>query len=324
MNIGSLVKVFKNPVGILVYFAFERLCTRDGRRFLSTNVYRRIAKWLNSLTYRRYRTERARFLQGYLAAQEIELSDSFMNDGWAAEPTGSLPEVAGLLEAARAIFDAQGEDKSIDVMPYPIASPEQLLRNEAIFKFVTSDALLYRACRYLGEYPVLTNISLVRSDPRPTKPWEASQNLHLDIIDTKVFRVIVHITDVDTTNGPFSFYPLSTSNRLREDKTLKYGASLVDLGIRDEQLPDYTTGRLEVVTGPAGAVLFVDSSNCFHLGSRATERARCVFMLTYTSLAIENMRSAMGLDDLSHCVELSGEKERFLLNRRYLPTKSAL
>lgn len=318
MNIGSLVKVLKNPIGTLVYFAFERFRTRDGRRFLSTNLYRGLAKWLNKITYRRFRAQRTRFLQHYLAGYQIELCDSFMKDGWAFEPAGSLPEVAGLVEAARAIFDAEGEYKGIDVMPYPIASPEQLLREEAIYNFVTSDQLIYRACLYLGEYPVLTNISLVRSDPRPARPWEASQNLHLDIIDTKVFRVIVHITDVDETNGPFSFYPLSTSTRLRRDKTLNYGSSLVDLGIRDEQLPDYTEGQLEVVTGPAGSVLFVDSSNCFHLGSRATERARCVFMLTYTSLAIENMRAAMGLDDLSGAVKPTEEKEQFLLNRRYL------
>lgn len=315
-------KFFNDPLGVLVYYVFERLRTRDGRRVLSTNLYRRVSKFINTWRYRRYRPLRESFLKHYCERSDEVCESDFMTDGWEMVSPDALPVVTDLVSVAKKIYDWEGEDVSIDVMPYPIAPPCDLLRSDAIFKFVTSDEIVSRAVKYLGEFPVLTNISLVRSDPRPDRPWEASQNLHLDIIDSKVFRVIVHISDVDESNGPFSFYPLSVSDRLKSDKSINYGASLVDAGIPDEKLPPYTDGLLQVITGPAGSTLFVDSSNCFHLGSRAKDQSRCVFMLTYTSLAIENMRSAMGLDDLSSCVEIKTDLEGFLLDRQHTPLVS--
>jgi hypothetical protein len=321
MQVSSLLRLLKDPLTVSVYYVFEKWRTPDGRRYLSTNIYKTVAKFLNRIKFRRYCKPRDRFLSEFSQRVAFRTPDDFMRDGWHQTTTADVPEIAAAVACAKRIFEDKGEDINRSLMPYTVAHYDTLLNEPDIAAFAFSDKIIKYASDYLGEYPVLTNIGLVRTDPRPGQGWLEAQNLHLDVIDTKVFRVLVYVTDVKEENGPFSFYPLSISERLSRDPKLAYGGMLSNMGIEDHEIPSYASDGLIKITGQAATTFFVDTCRCFHFGSRAEVGTRGVLMLAYTGLAIENLRESMGLDIMSYDVPGSGDKERFLLDRRYIPNE---
>lgn len=311
----------KAPLTVSVYYLFEKWRTPDGRRYLSTNVYKVLSKLLNRIKFRRYRKPRDRFLSEFRQRVVFKTPNGFMRDGWHQTTSTDIPEIAAAVACARRIFEEKGEDVNRTLMPYTVAYYDELLNEPDIAALAFSDTIISYASDYLGEYPVLTNIGLVRTDPRPGQAWLEAQNLHLDVIDTRVLRVLVYVTDVREESGPFSFYPLPISERLSTDPELAYGGVLSNMGIEDHQIPSYASDHLVKITGPAGTTFFIDTCRCFHFGSRAESGTRGVLMLAYTGLAIENLRESMGLDIMGYDVLGSSDKERFLLNRRYIPDK---
>lgn len=321
MQLQSFQRLLKDPLAVSVYYLFEKWRTPDGRRYLSTNVYKALAKLLNRIKFHRYRKPREQFLSEFGRRVGFRAPDDFMRDGWHLATPTDVPEITAAVACAKRIFEEKGEDINRTLMPYTVAYYDELLNEPEIAAFAFSDKIIKYASDYLGEYPVLTNIGLVRTDPRAGQEWLEAQNLHLDVIDTKVFRVLLYVTDVKKENGPFSFYPLSISERLSTDPKLAYGGMLSNMGIEDHEIPSYASDNLIGITGQAGTTFFVDTCRCFHFGSRAESGTRGVLMLAYTGLAIENLRESMGLDIMGYDVPGSSDKERFLLDRRYIPNE---
>ena len=320
MKFRNIKKFIKDPFGIGLYYIFEKWRTKDGRRILSTNSYKKISKIVNLLKYRKYKTAREEFLFKFLARNQFEYPDDFMHEGWSLFDEAYFPHTSDVVLAAKEIYSKKGRDNKRKLMPYPIANFDELLKIEAFHKFAFSEKMIAHAAKYLGEYPILTNIGLVRSDPLKNNVWQGSQLLHQDVIDTKVFRVIVYISDVDIENGPFTFYPIPISLKIEQDKNLRYGAPLSTRDIPDHMLTDYTEAHCNSVTGPAGTVLTVDTCNCFHFGSRATSASRCILMLAYTSIALENLRERMGLDLIPEKNSNEPDYIKLVKDREFLPS----
>lgn len=320
MRLESVKKLLKDPIGVGLYFLFEKWRTKDGRRILSTNVYKRLAKAINRQKYAKFKIKRDAFLKNFLSNHHFEYPENFMKDGWTLFDDKYFPYTEEVVKAGQAIYEKKGEDKSRVFMPYPIAYFDELLDIDVFYKFAFSEKMIAHAAEYLGEYPVLTNIDLVRSDPRERDEWLESQQLHLDVIDTRVFRVIVYITDVDSNNGPFSFFPLSVSEKMKKDKKLNYGAPLTSMNIEDSRLGDYSNDDLIQVKGKSGSVLTVDTCNCFHYGSRAESESRCVLMLSFTSSSLENLRERMQLDLIPESDSMEPEYIKLVKNREFMPS----
>lgn len=293
---NSINKLLHDPFGVGLYYLFEKWRTKDGRRVLSTNLYKKLAKQLNSRKYKTISEQRKAFLETFQKENDFPIPDDFMKDGWTVFDSEYFPYTKEVVEESLKLFEEKGPDTSRVDMPYSVVYADELLANEAFYNFAFSKKMIAHAAKYLGEYPILNNIDLLRSDPTDRDGWLNSQQLHLDVIDTKILRVVVYITDVDEENGPFTFFPLSVSNEIKKDKELNYGSAMSNMSVEDAKLTKYENAEKVIVKGKSGSVLTVDSCNCFHYGSRAKSTSRCALMLSFTSMSLENLRDRMNLD----------------------------
>jgi hypothetical protein len=173
-----------------------------------------------------------------------------------------------------------------------IVTDGHIARCPSILDFATSSDVLLPAIRYLGFIPTLSaakplGVRLAESDQWFVPDWDgkyrASQLFHCDYHDTPMVYVIVCLRDVTRESGPFSFLPISASDRARA--ALGYHRRGVPYRMTDEEVFRVVDRReLIELAYPAGTVLFLDSSRCFHYGSRDCSKPRYLMMYAYISV----------------------------------------
>jgi hypothetical protein len=97
-----------------------------------------------------------------------------------------------------------------------------------------------------------------------------------------MFYVLVLLEDVTPECGPWTFLPASVSRRIADQ--LGYwekgrGYRLLDSEVR----PLIQPGEEMVFAYPKGTVLFIDSANCMHFGSRHAVKPRYMMMYGLTT-----------------------------------------
>jgi hypothetical protein len=163
-------------------------------------------------------------------------------------------------------------------------------RNIAKFQFDASDVanhpdvqrlaadggLLEIAQRHLGCLPVLDSIAMWWSTPHLERAAdEIAQTFHIDYDRVRWLKIFIYLTDVTPESGPHVFVRHS---HLREARR----AELIGRGY--VRIPDadvlrvYRTDEIVNICGPAGTVLFEDTSG-FHKGTMPEKRER--LMLEY-------------------------------------------
>lgn len=283
----------------------DRLVTRMGaylatdagmKRFGLSNAMR-LGRLYNRIRYRHrwnlhldaYRGELANLLQenGGDATFPPKLR---MKDGWALDSSHSLPHLDRLIAEAGEIIRQRGGREHSDTQ-YPflrsLLFPGDLKKYPAFLDFVTSTELLATVIDYLGTIPVLSKVrppgvrfmeSNVRLDPDSHLPPRDSQLYHIDFYDSPQVYVLVLMEDVTSESGPWTFLPASTTDRVAEKigyRGLGYGYR-----VQDKEIYRHVDKSEEIVFAhPKGTVLFIDSSRCFHFGSRDAVKPR--FMVMY-------------------------------------------
>ncbi|MFM8251520.1 MAG: hypothetical protein ACKOBW_08010 [Planctomycetota bacterium] len=218
-----------------------------------------------------------------------------LQDGWAIDSSLSLPHLGRMLEEADRIvaeragkrLSAQGAYRSyFQDMWNPVEDP---LQYPSFLDFATSSELLATVAHYIGSIPALSTtlpsgIRLVESnvlfDEQPDVPKD-SQLFHIDYYSLPNVYVLVLLQDTTFENGPWTFLPRSTSQRVAE----RLGYWKLGRGYRltDEEVYS-VADRSEVIEFcyPRGTVLFIESSGCMHYGSRRSVKPRFQLMLGYT------------------------------------------
>ena len=163
--------------------------------------------------------------------------------------------------------------------------PRDLIEHRAILRYGLSNELLSLVARYMGQVPVMPYIFIWRSLPTGEAPRRGSQLWHLDHSDTQQVKAFVFMEDITADNGPLCLIPAPLSQRLRGQ--LRYNW-LNRRRIADADMYRLLDPDKDVVeiTGRKGTVVLVDTSRCFHYGSRLQEGMRHVLLyryLTYTS-----------------------------------------
>src|SRR5262245_12575135 len=116
-------------------------------------------------------------------------------------------------------------------------------------------------------------------DPDNHLPPRDSQLYHIDFYDSPQVYVLVLMEDVTAERGPWTFLPASVTDRV--SRALGYRHRGMRYGVQDEDIYRHVDRSEEIVFAyPKGTVLFIDSSRCFHFGSRNAVIPR--FMLMYT------------------------------------------
>ncbi len=242
---------------------------------------------------RLFRTELARLLEenGPPARRPVE-----MCDGWAIDRSGALPHLDRVLEDAEEIIaecagvrrTAEGAYRSYFQDMWLPADAE---RYPSFLDFATSTDVLMTVSSYLECIPALSTtlpsgIRLVESnaafDEEPDEPHD-SQLYHIDYYSMPNVYVLVLLQDTTFENGPWTFLPRSCSQKAREE--LGYWKRGKPYRVSDEEVYSVVDER-EVIefAYPRGTVLFIESSGCFHYGSRDSVLPRFQLMYAYSGV----------------------------------------
>jgi len=271
----------------------------DHNRLLGSRATMRLARAFNSVKNRRC----VRFREGQrLRLEELVRENGAprvpiveMRDGWVIDTSRSLPHLDRMVaDAQEIIAERAGAVRGGGSREFfqQIVTDAHIARYPSILDFATSSDVLLPAIRYLGFIPALSTakplgVRLAESDQRFVPDWDgkyrASQLFHCDYHDTPMVYVIVCLRDVTRESGPFSFLPISASDRARA--ALGYHRRGVPYRMSDDEVFS-AVDRKELVefAYPAGTVLFLDSSRCFHYGSRDCVKPRYLMMYAYVSV----------------------------------------
>jgi hypothetical protein len=206
-------------------------------------------------------------------------------DGYAVLPPPSVPGAAAVAAEANALLDALGEERlttgkrKAGSMAKKLLPPEAFELDSPYMRFALSEDIVGPISAYLGLVPILNQIDVWYSATAQAEP-RSSQLWHLDHADTSQVKVWVHCSDVGADSGPLTILDASTSTSLADSIGYNFGDGY---RVSDDQVDEIAGGAEVALTAPAGAVAFVDTSRCFHFGSRVAPGApaRRVFMAQY-------------------------------------------
>ena len=129
--------------------------------------------------------------------------------------------------------------------------------------------------------PVVNEIHIWNS-PNEQSVLGGSQELHMDYADHRQLKLFLLLNDVDSDTGPFGFLGAHKSKQL----AYQIGYKFTDERIRvpDDEFKKYFDWEdINLFCGSAGEMALVDTSNCFHFGSRRASKPRRMLMIQYVT-----------------------------------------
>ena len=203
--------------------------------------------------------------------------------GFAVVSPGRFDETPAVVADARealARFDAAAPrpGKNRKRFLQNVLDPSTLTLDSAIVRFALRSDVLVAVSRYLGVVPFLSAIAVYHSDTTEAAP-ASSQLYHCDGDDVTQVKVFVYCTDVDAKSGPLTILDASTSSEVLKRTGYEFRDRLTD-----DQVRGAVNGVLEqAIVGSVGTTVFVDTSRCFHYGSRVAPDAspRLVTMVQF-------------------------------------------
>src|SRR5262245_3569347 len=234
----------------------------DFRRRVSSTARR----WL------KFRTERIRrsLAEEQAAGARLRIAPEL---GFLVAPEGSLAGVDEVVRAAQGLIAAAPPDQrewagklhlrtnNLDMRRLELDSPW--------LRFALQRDVLSAVSAYLGVVPLLRYVDVWYSCH--SAELGDSQFFHCDWGDLSQVKVYVHASDVGGGSGPLVVVGADSSRAIRADLNYNY---VTRAWVQDDEMYRHV-GKQDVhdLTGPAGTVSFVDTSRCFHYGSRVAAEA---------------------------------------------------
>ena len=219
---------------------------------------------------------------------------SALPDGWVIDSSMSLPHLDRVLDDSEEIIAQRAGQRHSKAGAYrsyfqDVWTPADLEKYPSFLDFATSSDLLATVSHYLKSIPALSTtlpsgIRFVESnamfDDRPDQPKD-SQLYHIDYYSLPNIYVLILLRDATPEHGPWTFLPRAISQKARS--ALNYWSRERGYRVSDDEIYSIVD-REEVIEFcyPRGAVLFIESSGCFHYGSRNSLKPRFQLMLGYT------------------------------------------
>lgn len=202
--------------------------------------------------------------------------------GFKVFPPGYFPEAEGIVTAARDVIagadiEARARAKKPTFM-IPTLDHSRLTLSSPFLRFALRPDVIASISTYLGVVPILTTIDVFYSHAGGPE-LKSSQLFHCDNEEVSQIKIFVLCSEVTPANGPLTVMGAETSKKLRSKIDYKYGERVKD----DEAEGAVGGGDRHEITGLPGTVAFVDTSRCFHYGSRVQGDAepRTVTVLQY-------------------------------------------
>lgn len=92
-------------------------------------------------------------------------------------------------------------------------------------------------------------------------PRHLVRHWHLDLEDRRMLKIIVYLSDVDESTGPFEFLPLAASDQTRQTLRVRPGLTFLPDADVTAAVPSSLWQR---VTGPAGTAVYADTARLLH------------------------------------------------------------
>jgi len=208
-------------------------------------------------------------------------------DGFRIFAPGTFPEADEAAQECRRLLDRSEEvlrerrkvrkDKQFLVNLLPASS---LTAAHPLIRLALRPDLLESVMAYLGTVPMLRTIQVFYSGAVDREPV-SSQLYHCDADDVRQLKIFLLCSEVRRENGPLTMLSAEASERIRRRTGYEYGDRLTDEQVAQVLGPHQPA---ELV-GTVGTSCIVDTSRCFHFGSRVEAGAapRLVAMIQYLS-----------------------------------------
>lgn len=154
-------------------------------------------------------------------------------------------------------------------------------RHEKLLRLATSKEIVAPIAKYFGTMPVLGAISIWYSANNGDE-ISRSQLYHLDGEDIKQIKCFIPIEEVTEDSGPLTLIPANQSHEIYQNLYKRKAISR-----RNEKLEDsvvYGEGIVSAgipLIGKPASLLYVDTSRCYHFGSRPGGKSRLIINLHY-------------------------------------------
>jgi hypothetical protein len=185
---------------------------------------------------------------------------------------GQFPEADEVVADAQRRYEQLGDvaarSKGRKQFMIPVVQPEELDRQSPLIRLLMREDILSAVSAYLGAAPLINSANVYVSKPSDREHM-SSQLLHCDADDTTQIKVFVLCNRVTEGNGPLMIMDAERSAQLRDTVDYQYRNRVSDEEAR-AQLGDLA---MRALTGEPGTVALVDTSRCFHYGSRVGEGA---------------------------------------------------
>jgi|GEM_PF-705988 len=287
--------ILDNP--ILRHFALG--LEGEDEQMLGARATMRLARAFNRVKNRGEHAYRTRLYREQLDALfdengAVTHHPGAIENGFVIDRTGNLPHLDRLLdECGQIIEERAGVFRGGGTRGYfqQLLNDSHVRRFPSLLDFATSSDLLRPIVDYLGFLPALSvskplglRLNESRAEfSRRDGDWIHSQLFHRDYHDAPMVYAIVALRDITVSSGPFCFLPADVS--LRASAALGYGRPGRTYRVTDDQMYSVVDpSELIEFTVPAGTVLLIDNSLCFHFGSRDAETARYMLMIAYVSV----------------------------------------
>jgi ectoine hydroxylase-related dioxygenase (phytanoyl-CoA dioxygenase family) len=228
-------------------------------------------------------------------------------EGYAFTSPAQIPELGPAIAQAASIYQEAIRKASLDrveggtsrkAFMMQAAEGAAMARHADIMRAAVARPIVDAVADYLGEVPVLGNVTIMVSVPNETQV--GSQLYHLDFADEKQIKLFVYVDEVTKDNGPFTFTPVSVTNELVKKYAYDRGRLTID---QVEQAVG--AGKEIQVTGPAGTALLCDTSRCLHYGSNRNKTTRIVLLIQYVAHAVPEQPPAVWpVDEIARQIKL--------------------
>jgi hypothetical protein len=189
--------------------------------------------------------------------------------------------VAAALETVESVNIEEKKAEANKSFMTKLGNMKAMTLESPFLQFAMRPEIVASAAAYLGMVPIVQFANVYHSS-HAADELAKSQLYHCDSDEVTQVKIFVFCEDVTPEAGPLTVVPADLSQRVRDHVHYKYKKRLSDEQVREALGDDL----VEVpITGPAGTVVFVDTSRCLHFGSRISTVGvrRLVVMLQYVT-----------------------------------------
>ena len=188
--------------------------------------------------------------------------------------------------------------------------------NDPIIHFCKSPRILNIASNYLGTVPLINSIQFIKSDEND-KNYFSSMNWHLDTHHLKLLKIIYLPYQINYYNGPTSFMNKDQTQKiLKKNIKFKLPSYFTDQEIFSNDIKSKNTTE-NFLGNTRGNLLFIDTSKCFHMGSRC-EIERHQLFITYTPVLTYDLKTLTNINSTYKLIdEELNNSIKNIINKNY-------